>query len=974
MTTLFVRPGHLHTPARILSATNESGLVVGGAVPTTGNAGQLRLSTAKTPFAAVDAVVRVQTGGNPTGYQPPGGTRAPGCAVAWRKSTDTVGQVRGYVDRQHLVRVEFPIANAGGSGHGIPSTPRTLADGALGVLMKNLNTGLTRFYRIATGGVLVGSPATLGDATTTTSNGYRSDFCVLGSGRLVAAVKNLTNLYTFYSDDHGATWTQLGTQTALIAGDVVCLEVIDDTIVMVSGFAASSVVNILLSLDGGATYTYVGTSTAALTNPRSCVAAGQILLSSANHTAGNLSYVYPLAAGGLPGDAINTAVTSELTAAVVTSDDGSVWVYGYGAGTNYIRAACGVSTDGGTTWVDPAGGAEVLDCETAAYAQQGYPSWSAGTWQGRNVLVATTDSTGGTDGVFHLLTFGGWESVPESSSEAAFKHSYLSIDLPENLSWTRTNVGAGATVTAAGPLNVVSTGAVASTWQSSAAQWTTGAACTRRLRFRLRVNSGGSVADDRSRIRIIGNDGAGNEQELKIRFSTTAAKLYDGAANVLATATRDMTVWTEFRVDFTFGASPVCSVWARADTDDVGLWTNILSAQALVNAAGVLDCVRIGGSVVGAADLDVAYIGFAETGLQSNGMTNPSGVTGRCLSAQSPGFMLSGVHVGGKNGNASPGDTYALRTSYSYGKQNIWQELRPSRHCRATGDNASWNVVFDAGVGDRFKGDGVALFGTNFRTASLEFNTADSWGAPAATISLDATLTSGTVGAGNRGRGYVGPTATPNWRIGQYKSDGDGHRFFLEVSGAVYEITDNDTTRIYVEDTDLSAAAGTFRIFGDKMGGGAAFSQYRYMRLLVGAQETADNYYRVGTLVFDVGFTPAQLYDHGFVDRYQPVIEMVETDAGYRATSRLGPRRHTLSIQWPPLALLGPASDVEARLRDFYTSLEGSHRPFVFWRDVADLSTLGLFRLVGTYSASNVWGELTTALTRVDQLVLEEER
>ena len=174
---------------------------------------------------------------------------------------------------------------------------------------------------------------------------------------------------------------------------------------------------------------------------------------------------------------------------------------------------------------------------------------------------------------------------------------------------------------------------------------------------------------------------------------------------------------------------------------------------------------------------------------------------------------------------------------------------------------------------------------------------------------------------------------------------------------------------------DFSTSSGTFRIFGDRMAAAFTFSQYRFMRLLVGAQQTppGDNAYHVGTPVVDKGFTPYQLYDHGFVDRIEPLVELMESDTGYRSSVRTGPRRYTLAIQWSPLARAGPATDLELRLRDFYAAIEGSHRPFVVWGDSADISTLVLVRCIGIYSATNVWGERSTALTRVDQLILEEE-
>jgi hypothetical protein len=365
--------------------------------------------------------------------------------------------------------------------------------------------------------------------------------------------------------------------------------------------------------------------------------------------------------------------------------------------------------------------------------------------------------------------------------------------------------------------------------------------------------------------------------------------------------------------------------------------------------------------------------GDANALCDSTGFVNPTDLAGRSLVDSVDYCMENGISLGGRNLGAIPGDTYSLATIYQYGKENLWAELRPSRHCRSTGDNAAWNVVFDASTGDRFKGNMVALFGTNYRTATLQFNSVDAWGAPPSQTTIDSTVATFTVGAGNRGAGYVGPASNPNWRPGQFKTDGDAHRWFLECSLGVYEIADNSEDQLFVSTTNLVAATGTAYIFCDRMAAILTrFEQWRYMRLLVGAQQTADNYYRTGTPIFDKFFLPWKRYDNGFVDRIEPNVEVFESDSGYRAATRLGPRRMTLAVQWPPLNRLGTDADLERRIADLYAALEGEKTPVVFWRDPPKPDTLMLATLAGTYAVTNVKGEGDDAVSRIDQLILEE--
>ena len=90
MSTLFVRPGHLHTASRVLSASTERGLMVQPATVGSSNRGQLRLRTSGMPLAEASLDVKLQTGGNPTGYTAESGSGVGrGSAVIWKRTTDS---------------------------------------------------------------------------------------------------------------------------------------------------------------------------------------------------------------------------------------------------------------------------------------------------------------------------------------------------------------------------------------------------------------------------------------------------------------------------------------------------------------------------------------------------------------------------------------------------------------------------------------------------------------------------------------------------------------------------------------------------------------------------------------------------------------------------------------------------------------------------------------------------------------------
>lgn len=981
MSLQLLRPGHLHTADRVISATNEAGITIEPPIASGTPAGTLRLRTS-IPWAGAlstsNAILRLLTGGNPTGYATDDAGAGAGAAAIWRNSTDSTSQYRGYIDSMYLVRCEFPVAYS--ATRGPPSTPRTLPNGSLGFLHGDSATTTMTFTMITTAGVVTTS-------TFVESNGgNRSDFVVLPSGRLVALVNTGDAYFTiasWYSDDNGATWAALAESRPGATGTAhtqLTAEYVDDAVVVaMDAFTTGGDGRILLSRDGGATFTIVD-SLLSIDSPRSCVAPdGTVLIAEATAA---LVRVHQVAPGGGLGPIISTTTPVRAMGAIVTRDDGTVWTFGSSA-NNDGQIGIGVSLDNGTTWIDVTGGQYVAD-PNAVVGTDLYTYISAGSWQGKIIVLGLVNGTTGSDGSIHMLTFGGWESVCDIRYNVAsvgqpYEHTYLPWDYPDSVGWTRGNVGAGAVVTNQNALNIASVFPNNTVYTAAAAFWSPAAGATRRVRFRCRVNSGGNAGSSIAMLEMNFTDGA-NQCQVLLRFATASVQIVDFAGNVLATVVVDQTAWVDWWIALAHEVPNAnkltCSVWHKRD--GAALWTNDLTASEQFEAAGGVSNLRFGGTAGDAVNWDIAYLGVADddNNFAANGITvaNGAGLPGRPLSASADYYVTNGMHVGGYNGGGVPGDSYVVATTYQHGKANLWAELRPSRHVRSTADNASWNVVMDAGASDAFKGDLVALFGTNFRTATFQLNATDAWGAPSVVVPMDATAYTGTIGASNRGPGYAGPASSANWRPGQFRSDGDAHRWFVEFHGGdVHEITDNDEDRVYVENVDLSAESGTFYIFGDKMSAGLAFSQYRFARLLVGAQQTADDDYRVGTLVFDKAWTPAQMYDHGYVERINPTTDLLDTDTGYRSSIRLGPRRHTLAIQWPPLNSMGPAGDLERRLRDFYAAIEGSHRPIVVRQTTGSETTLLLCRVVGTYSATNAGGRGDDPVTRIDQLVLEEE-
>ncbi len=986
MSNFFLRPDHLHSPDKVLSVSTEEGLVVGAPVAASANVGTLRLRSSGNPLAARDLDILHLTGGNPVGYANSDNGAGAGSAVVWKEAADTATQYRGYIDTIYLVRTEFPVVRNANDNQ--PSTPRELASGNLGILVAQGQAGAqARFHSIDPDGT-VG----VANIAQICFDDYKADFVVLPSGRLVAVLAAFASVFaleTYYSDDNGATWTLLGRSELSPLGNPAAdlnLEYVDDMLIVTQGDPAGvESVHVYLSRDGGASFTEVDTA-AARFGCKTCVTkSGVILVASRNNTTHQVIVSRLIPGGGLEAGSVATTASCRSTiggaSGIVCRDDGTIWVWGCNPGVDDIAFDISVSLDEGVTWEDPAGSQYVFDTDFVATVS-GYESFSVGTWRGKVVMAAYTEGSGAsTDGNIHLLTWGGWDEMTDvravvTSNGQPYEHCYTPTDYPENMGWTHGAVGAGATYTNIGPLNIISTGVNNSGWTDpGVAFWTSSAGDEKRVRFVCRVNSGGSVAVDSHRLELAMDDGV-NTQEFVLRFSSTQFRILDGAGNVRHTETVDMTKWTEFLITFKHDNTPgagSANVWFRQwHSSEFWTWAGG-AAHNIAEIVGTTDGVKFGGTAAVAGNWDIAYLGVADDTNRFRayaGSLNPTWLAPRPLTAALDWYLMDGIMLGAYNAGAVPDDAYDLATTYEYGKSNLWDEMRPSRQLRSTGDNVAWATVFDAGATDVFGADTVCLFGTNFRTATFQMNSADVWVGPPVSEALDATVATGTVGAGNRGPGYFGPAASPSWRPHQYRSDGDAHRWFVEVNGVSYEITDNSEDRIYVEGTDFSAASGTFYVYGDRMGKTFTAADYRYVRILVGAQQTADDDYRIGTPIFARRFTPSRVYDWNFVDRIEPTVTVHETDAGYRSASRKGPRTWSLSIQWAPIDAIG--SDLERRIRDFYAALEGSLHPIAFWRDSTDQETLHLVTFEGAYSASNEVGELDDALARIDQLQLRE--
>lgn len=987
----FIRQAPAATGSRVLSATNEAGLTVVAPVPSTSNGGNVVLRGSGTPPSSVVLDLAMQVGGNLTGYALAANSYAPGAAVRWKNSVDGSTSWRGYRDVAFVAWSQWAaFANATADTPGF-SRARQLGNGYEAYARtKNPAVGsasLEFCYRAAKSDAYTAVTVTTSSLDATSS----PDFVVLPSGRvLLYYVTTSLIVNCVYSDDHGATWATWSNNTnvgVLLSGaKQLSAEAVDDYVCLVASMAPGATTRgatVYWSANGGASFALLSTMTWGPT--RTCVTrAGEVLAIASNQSTNSAGiWRIPLHAAAVT-TTLGTAVAVNATGvspAIVAHDDGTLWAFGGTSADPTPSVYAAFSTDDGRTWRTPTTGATTTNGAAvwgASDSTHGFDSLSAGTWGGSVVLLCRTDtSTAARDDGVYEIHLGGWDTLTERvrtvGLDATYSAGYCPIDTPAVMGWTGTDTGAGATVTVgSGGLSIVSTASNNTVYAASTTIYpATGHGSGVRVKGAFSVSSGGSVADDRCMVfEVAIADGSGNVALVKLRASTDQVRLVDGTGTTLGTslsvANRFNSVheYLIFLNPSTTSTTGTVSAYFRAATSTD--WTALCTAATVTEAAGSAG-LRFGGSAAGASSWTAQYgpMWADDDNELAAGFTNPSDLAGRQIDAASDFYVTAGHRLGGAGGAARVGDTYTWTTDAQYHRRWMWQHLRPSQRHQATGDNATHEVVTDVGTNAPAV-EFVGLVGTNFRTATVRFNSSDSWGAPPVSVALDATIWQGAVGSA--GAGYIrvdGAPFTPRaWQSEPLR------RFFLETSSAVYEITGNTARDIEVADVDLSSVTGTIRVFGDRMGAFLPEARYRYSQIAVSAQQTADDAYRISSYLMGTRFDLLDPYALGHVDELVPQVDGVASETGQRFSAVRGTTPRAFRLAFDPID--GVSSPQLKQIRAFYRAIRGPHEVVGWVRDAGRPNDIMLVNVTGNLAIENVAGDVNDELARVAQLVLRE--
>ena len=267
-------------------------------------------------------------------------------------------------------------------------------------------------------------------------------------------------------------------------------------------------------------------------------------------------------------------------------------------------------------------------------------------------------------------------------------------------------------------------------------------------------------------------------------------------------------------------------------------------------------------------------------------------------------LLTNDVSITFLGGAGIAADKWQFEAQYSYGMENIISHS-PSKPYRATTDNFENNIVLDLGQYERFRATGVAFFGCNLRTLSFQMNASDSWGTPSVDESIVFDVGTGTVDAvaGN----MVQDTAfLADYPDHHFSSKGKAEKYYLRATagiddGVTWGILDNvDGFFILDITTAISiVATDTFAIYQSYVSKTFTGGNYRYIRISIPAQETAEGYYQIGSMLAGQATALDKGWSRGYGKDIEFNIDLLRTPTGGFNPVKMSNRSRVFTLSWP---------------------------------------------------------------------------
>ena len=577
---------------------------------------------------------------------------------------------------------------------------------------------------------------------------------------------------------------------------------------------------------------------------------------------------------------------------------------------------------------------------------------SAVYWRGRVVVAhnwrAPTSTFGNSLGLAYLggmtraVTLPPVARAGRYADQASYDQQWLPFEEPSNLlasiTWTEALTGA-STLSATGRLNLSSGGIGGTAYAtmddpyaaSASVRDTKGDTLIAECAFRAVTNP--DTSTDRIALKCRVDDGAYGYQ-ISVRQNTVAIVVYDDVAgSVIASTSVLDTGAKSVRVGLDGSTGSVAIFWRYWQDDDTREWTHLDTVTGLSDDGGTVGNHRIQwGQFSGAASTTIEsrwfFVGVSfgdRAGYSNVGSVAhwdayddstyvPDTLKGRQIApAPLAVFARAGASISGLRGPFFPGQTWTISPDAAYAARRVLPQIARSPRIgwRSTADNAELKLAFQlqstgADSSPIAPVMAVILRGINWRTGAIEARVGGTWtevaaidsalnGAAFAFTRNGDTITASSYSASDpylatgELRGWTAQYDTARRRI-RHNTEG-------KLSGTTYT---GPLCRILVEGADAGTpTSGNLRLWAPDIAVVFPFTQDADgWRIVIDAQNTADDYYAIGQLLIGPVHLLSQPYSWGRTQTTErgSVIAIQPDRTTY--LSRPAPARRVIQMTW----------------------------------------------------------------------------
>jgi hypothetical protein len=576
---------------------------------------------------------------------------------------------------------------------------------------------------------------------------------------------------------------------------------------------------------------------------------------------------------------------------------------------------------------------------------------SAVYWRGRVAVAhnwrAPTSTLGNSLGIAYLGGMSRTVTLPPTvragryADQASYDQQWLPFELPGNLpqSMTFTQALSGAASLASpGRLNITSSGIGGVAYvtmddpyaSSSSVRATEGDTLIAECAFR--AMTGVDTSTDRIAFKCRVDNGVYGYQ-ISVRQNTVAIVVYDDITGLVIATTSliDEDIKT-IRVGMDGASASAAIFWRYWKDDDTRGWTHLGTVTGLTSDGGTVGNHRIQwGQFSGAFATTIgsrwyfaaasfgARAGYANVGSSFHwddysAGTMPTQLTGRQIApAPLAVFARAGLSISALRGPFFTGQTWTVSPDAAYAARRVLPQIARSPRIgwRSTADNTELKLAFQLQATGADSAPvapvmAVILRGINWRTGAIEARVGGTWTEVAA---IDAALNGATYAFTRTGdtimasgysaadpylatgelRGWTAQYDTARRRI-RHNTEG-------KLSGTTYA---GPLARILVEGADTGTpTTGNLRLWAPDVAVLFPFTQNADgWRIVIDAQNTADDFYTIGQLLIGPLHLLAQPYSWGRTQTTErgSVIQIQPDRTTY--LSRPAPARRVIQMTW----------------------------------------------------------------------------